>query len=115
MSQYDRGGIRGSYECTTCKNKFDFKVERDTHEPTCPKLYKSKKFQFDKEQDFGLSNGRNQFNCFMNSILQLFFNVKKLRECIEVYDKSVKNRNQYPETKILDSIVVSNLKIPFDL
>ena len=59
------------------------------------------------DKDFGLSNGRNQFNCFMNSALQIFFNVKDLRNCIDKYNYKDKNKNLYPETKILDQIVVS--------
>ena len=59
------------------------------------------------DQDFGLSNGRNQFNCFLNSVLQLLFNVKMLRSCIGEYSKNINLNNQTPESKVIDRIVVS--------
>lgn len=58
--------------------------------------------------EFRLDNSNNKLNCFMNSVLQIVWNVRALKESIEIYNQIDTDNQTSVEYRIVDCVLVSN-------
>ena len=56
-----------------------------------------------KNIEFGLVNNRNQFNCYINSILQIIWHVEVLKDSIHIFSQLGRKENT-PEYNVIECI-----------